>query len=304
MKDMDIQWNMAMILRRAKRFLNRTGRKFICGHSNAKVGFDKSKPKCYKCNKFVHFARECQKDKAPASGFTRPSQGNGQGYNNSNNRNQGQGGTSNALVAQQDDNFDWGVHLEDALFAQTQVGLMAEIVEMMETEEREASVADQEEFTTAVALMAIREASCSSNEKEKRDYSLKISDQQFHLYVAYKGLEKRNNEINKLQNEILPLKGNIEKLKIFRFMVEHYESVVRQVNGLGLGTNAIPPPVSGKFVNGLIDIDLSCLDNSYNKDDSSSKADSASDAEFLTDSDDGSENTCPDGVVSEELLDE
>ncbi|KAI3732917.1 hypothetical protein L1987_64129 [Smallanthus sonchifolius] len=236
-------------------------------------------------------------------------------------------------------------------------------MEMMEAEEREASVGDQVESTTAVTLMAIGEASCSSNEvdsnpfaviscskclslkvensklldkveplriatlsykenkkrykdsietlkKEKRDYSLKISDQQFHLDVAYKGLEKRNNEINKLQNEILQLKGNIEKLKNSRFVVEHYESVVRQVNGLGLGTNAIPPPVRGKFFNSLIDIDLSCLDesssqdDSSNKDDSSSKADSAANEEFFTASDDGSENTCPEGVVSKELLDE
>ncbi|KAI3773979.1 hypothetical protein L1987_48519 [Smallanthus sonchifolius] len=340
MEDMDIQWNMAMILRRAKRFLKRTGRKFIGGHSITKADFDKSKAKCYKCLNFGHFAHE---------------------WYNSNNRNQSQGGTSNALVAQQDESFDWGVHLEDALIAQTQVGLMAEIMEMMEAEEREASVADQVESTTAVALMAIGEASCSSNEvdsnpfaviscskclslkvenskfqdkveplriaalsykenekcykdsietlkKEKRDYSLKISDQRFHLDVPYKGLEKRNNEINKLQNEILQLNGKIEKLKNSRFMVEHYESVVRQVNGLGMGTNAIPPPVSGKFVNGLNDIDLSCLDesssqdDSSNKDDSSSKADSASNEEFFTASDDGSENTCPEGVVSEELL--
>ncbi|KAI3797865.1 hypothetical protein L1987_33129 [Smallanthus sonchifolius] len=335
MEDMDIQWNMAMILRRAKRFLNKTGRKFIGGHSNAK-------------------------DKAPASRFTRPSQGSNQGNNqgyNSNNRNQSQSGTSNALVAQQDDSFDWGVHLEDALIAQTQVGLMAEIMELMEAEKREASVADQEESTNVVALMAIGEAPGSSNEvdsnpftviscskclslkvensklqdkveplritalsykenkkrfkdsietlkKEKRDYSLKISDQQFHLDVAYKGLEKRNNEINKLQNEILQLKCTNEKLKNSRFVVEHYESVVRQLNGLGLGTNAIPPPVSGKFVNDLIDIDLSCLDessgkdDSSNKDDSLSKAASASNEEFFTASDDGSDSTCP----SEELL--
>ncbi|KAI3676242.1 hypothetical protein L1987_85844 [Smallanthus sonchifolius] len=364
MEDMDIQWNMAMLLRRAKRFLNRTGRKFIGGHPNTKVGFNKSKAKCYKCLNYGHFARECQKDRAPTSG-----------------------GTSNALVAQQDDSFDWGVHLEDAIIAQTQVGLMAEIMKIMEAEKREASMADLEESTTAatekvkeaeekeasvadeeestivVALMAIGEATSSSSEvdsnpfsviscskclglklensrlqdkikplsmaalnykenekrfkdsietlkKEKCEYSLKISDQQLHLDVAYRGLEKRNNEINKLQNEILQLKCTNEKLKNSRFVVEHYESVVRQLNGLGLGTNAIPPPVSGKFVNSLIDIDLTCLDESSDKDDSpkkdesSSKANSTSSEEFVTASEDGSVNSCPEGVVSEELLTE
>ncbi|KAI3801969.1 hypothetical protein L1987_30089 [Smallanthus sonchifolius] len=238
MEDMDIQWNMAMILRRAKRFLNRTGRKFTGGHSNAKVGFDKSKAKCYKCNNFGHFARECQKDKAPASGFTKPSQGgssgNHQGFKNQNNRNQSQIGTFGALVVQQDDSFGWGLHLEDATLAQTQMGLMAEIVEMMEAEEREASRADQRESTSASALMAIGEASSSSTK--------------FHLDVAYKGLEKKNVEIAKQKNETLQLSGKIEKLKNAHFVVEHYESVVRQMNGLGLGTNAIPTPVSGKRV--------------------------------------------------------
>ncbi|KAI3821442.1 hypothetical protein L1987_09010 [Smallanthus sonchifolius] len=360
MEDMNIQWNMAMLLRRAKRFLNRTGRKFIGGHPNAKVGFDKSKAKCYKCLNYGHFARECQKDRAPASGFTRPSQGNSHGQNNPNHHNQSQSGTSNALVAQQDDIFDWGVHLEDAIIAQTQVGLMAEIMEMMEAERREASVSEKEE-STAVALMAIGEATSSSHEvdsnpfsvvscskclglklensklqdkieplsmaalnykenekrfkesidtltEEKREYSLKMSDQQLHLDIAYKGLEKRNNEINKLQNEILQLKCTNEKLKNSRFVVEHYESVVRKMNGLGLGTNAIPPPVSGKFVNSLIDIDLTCLDESSDKDDSPkkdeslSKANSTSSEEFVTASEDGSVNSCPEGVVSEELL--
>ncbi|KAI3820081.1 hypothetical protein L1987_13937 [Smallanthus sonchifolius] len=137
-----------------------------------------------------------------------------------------------------------------------------------------------------------------------------MGDQQLHLDIAYKGLEKRNNEINKLQNEILQLKCTNEKLKNSRFVVEHYESVVRQMNGLGLGTNTIPPPVSGKFVDGLVDIDLTCLDessgkdDSSNKDDSSSKANSASNEELFTTSDDGSVNTYPKGVVSEELLSE
>ncbi|KAI3808203.1 hypothetical protein L1987_24151 [Smallanthus sonchifolius] len=97
-----------------------TGRKFIGGHSNAKVGFDKSKAKCYKCLNFGHFARECQKDRAPAS-------------------------------AQQDDSFDWGVHLEDAIIAQTQVGLMAELMELMEAEKKEAEEKEAEEKEASVA---------------------------------------------------------------------------------------------------------------------------------------------------------
>ncbi|KAI3819586.1 hypothetical protein L1987_13427 [Smallanthus sonchifolius] len=81
-----------------------------------------------------------------------------------------------------------------------------------------------------------------------------------------------------------------------------------KLKGLGLGTNSIPPPISGKFVNSLIEIDLTCLDESSDKDDSpkkdesSSKANSTSSEEYVTASDDGSVNTCPEGVVSEELL--
>ncbi|KAI3732629.1 hypothetical protein L1987_63836 [Smallanthus sonchifolius] len=310
MEDMDIQWNMAMILRRAKRFLNRTGRKFIGWHSNAKLVLTNPRSSATSVRTLetllvnVRRTRHLPQDSQDQARET----------------------TKETIKG--------ATTLSTAI--KVKVGLMAEIMEMMEAKEREASIADQEDSTTAFALMATGEASCSSNEskplriaalsykenekrskdsietlkKEKRDYSLKISDRQFHLDVAYKGLEKRNNEINKLQNEILQLKGNIEKLKNSRFVVEHYESVVRQVNGLGMGTNAIPPPVSGKFVNGLIDIDLSCLDESLsqddssNKDDFSSKADSASDEEFLTASGDASENTCPEGVVYEELLGE
>ncbi|KAI3795099.1 hypothetical protein L1987_37744 [Smallanthus sonchifolius] len=80
------------------------------------------------------------------------------------------------------------------------------------------------------------------------------------------------------------------------------------MKGIGLGTNAIPPPISGKFVNSLIDIVLTCLDESSDKDDSpkkdesSSKANSTSSEEYVTASEDGSVDTCPEGVVFEELL--
>ncbi|KAI3802056.1 hypothetical protein L1987_30180 [Smallanthus sonchifolius] len=105
---------------------------------------------------------------------------------------------------------------------------VADTEEMKEAEEKEASVANEEESTTVVALMAIGEATSSSSE----------------------------------------------------------------------------------FVKSLIDIDLTCLDESSDKDDSakkdesSSKANSTSSEEFVTASKDGSVNSCPEGVVSEELFTE
>ncbi|KAI3810780.1 hypothetical protein L1987_20402 [Smallanthus sonchifolius] len=97
MENVDIQWNMAMILRRAKRFLKITGRKFIGGHPNARVGLDKSKAKCYKCQNL------------------------------------------------------------DTLQGKNQIGLVTEIVELMEAEGREAAAAAQQE--SAFALMSIGESS-------------------------------------------------------------------------------------------------------------------------------------------------
>ncbi|GJX32487.1 ribonuclease H-like domain-containing protein [Tanacetum coccineum] len=49
---------MAMLTMRARRFLNKTGRK-ISANGSETIGFNKSKVKCYNCHKKDHFAREC-----------------------------------------------------------------------------------------------------------------------------------------------------------------------------------------------------------------------------------------------------
>ncbi|GKC09518.1 ribonuclease H-like domain-containing protein [Tanacetum coccineum] len=59
LEEMDLKWQVAMILMRLKKFYKKTGRKL---HFDAKepVGFDKTKVKCYNCHKTRHFARECR----------------------------------------------------------------------------------------------------------------------------------------------------------------------------------------------------------------------------------------------------
>ncbi|GKE14909.1 ribonuclease H-like domain-containing protein, partial [Tanacetum coccineum] len=58
LEEMDLQWEMAMLTFRARRFIKRIGRKLDI--NGQRVSFDKSKVECYNCHKHRHFARECR----------------------------------------------------------------------------------------------------------------------------------------------------------------------------------------------------------------------------------------------------
>ena len=55
LEEMDLQWQLAMLTIKVRRFTQRTGRPI----GNGTKCFDKSKVKCYNCDGFGHFAREC-----------------------------------------------------------------------------------------------------------------------------------------------------------------------------------------------------------------------------------------------------
>ncbi|GJY66662.1 reverse transcriptase domain-containing protein [Tanacetum coccineum] len=58
LEKMDLQWEMAMLSIRARRFIKRTSRKLDV--NGQRVRFDRSKVECYNCHKYGHFARECK----------------------------------------------------------------------------------------------------------------------------------------------------------------------------------------------------------------------------------------------------
>ncbi|GKD70992.1 ribonuclease H-like domain-containing protein, partial [Tanacetum coccineum] len=103
-EEMDINWQIAMIAIRMKKFYKKTGRR-VRIDGNKPVGFDKKKLECFKCHNTGHFARECTSN-GTNKGKKRDSFYTDQGVGN---KEQNQ----NCLLTMDDGVVNWGDHTSE-----------------------------------------------------------------------------------------------------------------------------------------------------------------------------------------------
>nr|GEX52542.1 putative ribonuclease H-like domain-containing protein [Tanacetum cinerariifolium] len=105
LEEMDLKWQMAMFIMRARWFLQKTGRN-LGANETSSMGFDMSKVECYNCHRKGHFARECRSFKDQRRPGTTEPQRRTVSVETS---------TSNVLVSQCDGtgSYDWSYQAEE-----------------------------------------------------------------------------------------------------------------------------------------------------------------------------------------------
>nr|GEW75311.1 hypothetical protein [Tanacetum cinerariifolium] len=105
LEEMDLEWQMAMMTMRARKFLQKTGRN-LGVNGPTSMGFDMAKVECYNCHRNGHFARECRSPKDSRRTAVAEPQRRSVPVETS---------TSNALVSQCDGagSYDWSYQAEE-----------------------------------------------------------------------------------------------------------------------------------------------------------------------------------------------
>ncbi|GJX03239.1 putative ribonuclease H-like domain-containing protein [Tanacetum coccineum] len=277
LEEMDLQWEMAMLTIRARRFIKRTGRKLDV--NGQRVGFDRSKVECYNCHKNGHFARECR---APRNQENR-------GRENNRRTVIVETPTKNALVAQDGiGGYDWSYQAEEehptnyVLMAYTSSGSSSSLDFEVDSCSKScvkayANLKDQydslsSDYKKSQSNLVSYKAGLESIEARLAHYkknetvfeesinvlNLEVKLRDNALVKNKKKLEKAEKErdelkltLEKFQNSSKSLNNLLETSPAVESFVNSSEMLENQENNKSKsdkGYHAVPPPYTGNFI--------------------------------------------------------
>jgi len=197
-EEMDIQWNMVMMAYRTHRQM-KTNRNFNKPSLNKKIGFDKSKVRCIKCNLYGHFSRECNN---PASQTTQNTLSSNQASTSNTKQEE-----NKAMCLTYDGEVDWsayGAEIEKAF------ALMAHNVD---DDKKQGAEMDARKYPALPE--DVKENVCSNARLNE------VTHYRTHSFVVYdmlqgeiKNHKKTKEEQNEFEKKIKSLTEDLKESKI------------------------------------------------------------------------------------------
>ncbi|GKA61923.1 ribonuclease H-like domain-containing protein [Tanacetum coccineum] len=222
LEDMDLKWQMEMLIIRARRFLKKTGRNL----GTNTIGFDKTKVECYNCHIRGHFARECMAPKY---------------YDNINREKTKrtvpiEETTSNTLVSHCDVlGYDWSDQAEEG---PTNFSLMA----YTSSGSSNTSSSDSEVSTCSKACLKSYETLKEHYDNMTKDFNksqINVGAYKAELRKKFEKAEKERDDLKLTLEKFENSSKNLSKL---------LEIQVNDKNKTSEGYHAVPPPYTGNFM--------------------------------------------------------
>ncbi|GKC02583.1 putative ribonuclease H-like domain-containing protein [Tanacetum coccineum] len=187
-EEMDINWQIAMIAIRMKKFYKKTGRR-VRIDGNKPVGFDKKKLECFKCHNTGHFARECT-SKGTNDGKKRDSfyQDQGAGKKEQN---------QNCLLTMDDGVVNWGEHTVEE--EETNHALMAISSNHKEPQKPEPSISDDK----------FSENSDTSNKEVMSEPKPKETEPSLQLNTGRENVNTGRVYVNSVRANVNSVRSNV-----------------------------------------------------------------------------------------------